>query len=88
MRLSCTFYDLQGKELGKKGDGEAVHSFEKISLCIILCVLKFISLCLAWQVMNEVALHRGRSPHLDTIDVFVDGQHLTECVVRKNISSP
>ena len=35
-----------------------------------------------WQVMNEVALHRGASPHLNTIDVFVDGQHLTEAVVR------
>lgn len=35
----------------------------------------------AWQVMNEVALHRGSSPHLNTIDVFVDGQHLTEAVV-------
>ncbi|KAI0783008.1 ATP-NAD kinase-like domain-containing protein [Abortiporus biennis] len=33
-----------------------------------------------WQVMNEVALHRGSSPHLNTIDVFVDGQHLTEAV--------
>ena len=32
--------------------------------------------------MNEVALHRGASPHLNTIDVFVDGQHLTEAVVR------
>ena len=31
--------------------------------------------------MNEVALHRGASPHLNTIDVFVDGQHLTESVV-------
>ena len=30
--------------------------------------------------MNEVALHRGRSPHLNTIDAFVDGQHLTESV--------
>lgn len=39
-----------------------------------------------WQVMNEVALHRGSSPHLNTIDVFVDGQHLTEAVVRD--SSP
>jgi NADH kinase len=36
-----------------------------------------------WQVMNELALHRGSSPHLNTIDVFVDGQHLTEAVVRK-----
>ena len=35
-----------------------------------------------WQVMNEIALHRGASPHLNTIDVFVDGQHLTEAVVR------
>ncbi len=35
-----------------------------------------------WQVMNEIALHRGSSPHLNTIDVFVDGQHLTEAVVR------
>jgi hypothetical protein len=35
-----------------------------------------------WQVMNEIALHRGRSPHLNTIDAFVDGQHLTEAVVR------
>ena len=31
--------------------------------------------------MNEVALHRGSSPHLNTIDAFVDGQHLTEAVV-------
>lgn len=33
--------------------------------------------------MNEIALHRGSSPHLNTIDIFVDGQHLTEAVVRK-----
>ncbi|KAG2015742.1 NADH kinase [Coprinopsis cinerea AmutBmut pab1-1] len=33
-----------------------------------------------WQVMNEIALHRGASPHLNTIDIFVDGQHLTEAV--------
>ena len=36
---------------------------------------------LDWQVMNEVALHRGSSPHLNTIDIFVDDQHLTEAVV-------
>lgn len=36
----------------------------------------------AWQVMNEIALHRGSSPHLNTIDIYVDGQHLTEAVVR------
>ncbi|KII95752.1 hypothetical protein PLICRDRAFT_693901 [Plicaturopsis crispa FD-325 SS-3] len=33
-----------------------------------------------WQVMNEIALHRGSSPHLNTVDIFVDGQHLTEAV--------
>ncbi|CEP11318.1 hypothetical protein [Parasitella parasitica] len=32
------------------------------------------------QVMNEVTLHRGRFPHLTTIDCFVDEQYLTECV--------
>lgn len=32
--------------------------------------------------MNEVTLHRGRSPHLTTVDSYVDGQHLTEAVVR------
>lgn len=31
--------------------------------------------------MNEVALHRGQSPHLTTIEAFVDSQHLTESVV-------
>ena len=41
----------------------------------------FRNLSPAWQVMNEVALHRGSSPHLNTIDIFVDGQHLTEAVV-------
>jgi len=37
--------------------------------------------------MNEVALHRGRSPHLNIIDAYVNGQHLTEAVVRPS-SSP
>ncbi|KAI9486059.1 MAG: ATP-NAD kinase-like domain-containing protein [Benjaminiella poitrasii] len=32
------------------------------------------------QVMNEVTLHRGRFPHLATVECFVDGHHLTECV--------
>lgn len=28
--------------------------------------------------MNEVTLHRGRSPHLNIVDAYVDGVHLTE----------
>ncbi|KAF8141269.1 ATP-NAD kinase-like domain-containing protein [Boletus edulis] len=52
MRLSCTFYDKDEKQMDND----------------------------EWQVMNEVALHRGSSPHLNTIDIFVDGQHLTEAV--------
>lgn len=31
--------------------------------------------------MNEVALHRGRYPHLSVVDAFVNDQHLTEAVV-------
>lgn len=38
--------------------------------------------------MNEVALHRGQSPHLVTIDAFVDGQHLTESVVCASETVP
>lgn len=34
-----------------------------------------------WQVMNEVALHRGRHTHLTVVDTYFDGQHLTEAVV-------
>ena len=33
------------------------------------------------HLMNEVALHRGASPHLTIIDAFVNGQHLTEAIV-------
>ncbi|OXG25877.1 NADH kinase [Cryptococcus neoformans Tu259-1] len=33
-----------------------------------------------WQVMNEVALHRGRNTHLTVVDTYFDGQHLTEAV--------
>lgn len=54
MRLSCTFYDKEHKDIGSADD--------------------------EWQVMNEIALHRGSSPHLNTIDIYVDGQHLTEAV--------
>ncbi|ORX34286.1 ATP-NAD kinase-like domain-containing protein [Kockovaella imperatae] len=33
-----------------------------------------------WQVMNEVAIHRGRHPHLNVVDAYFDGEHLTEAV--------
>ncbi|RIA80936.1 ATP-NAD kinase-like domain-containing protein [Glomus cerebriforme] len=32
------------------------------------------------QAMNEVNLHRGRYPHLNAIECFVDGQFLTDAV--------
>jgi hypothetical protein len=31
--------------------------------------------------MNEVNLHRGRYPHLNAIECFVDSQFLTDAVV-------
>lgn len=33
------------------------------------------------HLMNEVALHRGREPHMTTVDAFVDGRHLTRAIV-------
>ena len=70
MRLACTFYD---KELVKKKDQNGLVSAE--------CRTPTTDSGSDWQVMNEIALHRGSSPHLNTIDIFVDGQHLTEAVV-------
>lgn len=62
-----------------KLEGEKVSPCYSRSLNHMLTDGPFRSL--DWQVMNEVALHRGSSPHLNTIDIFVDGQHLTEAVV-------
>ncbi|KAJ7594642.1 ATP-NAD kinase-like domain-containing protein [Mycena floridula] len=65
MRLACTFYNADMAQKEIEGDGLILASDEPGP---------------AWQVMNEIALHRGSSPHLNTIDIFVDGQHLTEAV--------
>jgi NADH kinase len=32
------------------------------------------------HLMNEVALHRASSPHMTTMDAFVDGRHLTQSI--------
>lgn len=32
------------------------------------------------HIMNEVALHRGRSGHMTTMDSYVNGQHLTRAI--------
>lgn len=39
------------------------------------------------HLMNEVALHRGRSPHMTTIDAYVDGRHLTQAIVSAKMES-
>ena len=80
MRLSCTFQDKDGETIGKKSEGRSMYDN---SSPLIHCNEARLngSRPVDWQVMNEVALHRGSSPHLNTIDVFVDGQHLTEAVV-------
>lgn len=72
MRLACTFYNEDFGKKGHDGDG-SFHVHQPV-----LVIYHYSD----WQVMNEIALHRGSSPHLNTIDIFVDGQHLTEAVVR------
>jgi hypothetical protein len=71
MRLACTFYD---KESVKKKDQSGSDPLN-------VGPPNTTDDDSDWQVMNEIALHRGSSPHLNTIDIFVDGQHLTEAVV-------
>lgn len=39
------------------------------------------------HLMNEVALHRGREPHMTTIDAFVDGRHLTRAIVSATMAA-
>lgn len=39
------------------------------------------------HLMNEVTLHRGREPHMTTIDAFVDGRHLTRAIVSRQIQA-
>lgn len=38
--------------------------------------------CYEVHLMNEVTLHRGNEPHMTKIDAYVDGQHLTQAIVR------
>ncbi|KAG5456792.1 MAG: ATP-NAD kinase-like domain-containing protein [Olpidium bornovanus] len=35
--------------------------------------------------MNEIVIHRGQSPHLAVVDVFVNSQLLTEAMVRLDL---
>lgn len=35
----------------------------------------------SWQVMNELVLHRGKYSHLAVLDVYLNGEHLTEAIV-------
>jgi NADH kinase len=72
MRLSCTFHDSDGKQFGLSGETGEVVCY----LTVIYDLLGVLST--GWQAMNEVTLHRGRSPHLNIVDIFVDGVHLTE----------
>jgi NADH kinase len=74
MRIACRFHRQDGSE--KEGyEGSGMSGL----FCHRGCVTNFTTI--GWQVMNEVTLHRGRSPHLNIIDAYVDGQHLTEAVV-------
>lgn len=77
MRLSCSFQDSGGERIDTRCEGMGQRAIQRRTDGIINHARPS-----DWQVMNEVALHRGSSPHLNTIDVYVDGQHLTEAVVR------
>src|SRR5947207_3870323 len=39
------------------------------------------------HAMNEVILHRGRSPHLTMLDISIDGVYLTEAIVLPPLPS-
>jgi len=72
MRVACTFRDKNGK-ISELPDSQGLRPLTPLTVTD--------EQYLGWQVMNEVTLHRGRSPHLNIIDAYVNGQHLTEAVV-------
>jgi len=76
MRLSCIFRDSDGKQFGLAGESGQLSVFDLFCLFILFYFFT------GWQAMNEITLHRGRSPHLNIVDVYVDGVHLTEAYVR------
>ena len=77
MRLACIPLDADGKRL------KTFKPSASISPCsCLLCIALMAVPEAGWQVMNEVTLHRGRTPHLLVADAFFDGAHLTEAVVR------
>jgi NADH kinase len=78
MRLACQVFSSSGEVVDRcsgAGSGKSCASVH-VQRCST-------STTIGWQVMNEVALHRGRYPHLSVVDAFVNGQHLTEAVVRR-----
>ncbi len=82
MRLACTFYD---ENLVKKKNN--VDDGIGMFIPYLAQPKRYRHRDVDWQVMNEIALHRGSSPHLNTIDIYVDGQHLTEAVVSSSQQS-
>jgi NAD kinase len=72
VRLECSFNDTVQCLRNVKDSKGYLSPFQTVRAHIFLP---------DGHVMNEIALHRGGSAHLNTIDVFVDGQHLTEGVV-------
>ncbi|KAF8319343.1 ATP-NAD kinase [Clavulina sp. PMI_390] len=68
MRLMCTMKTAEGVEKPRKNSIGTKN------------IQKSLNQILGAEVMNEISLHRGRSPHLTSVDAYVDGQHLTAAV--------
>ncbi|KAN0062583.1 NADH kinase pos5 [Thecaphora frezii] len=59
------------KQTSHRADGEAFCQLEE---------MRDGGGCYDVHLMNEVALHRGREPHMTMIDAYVDGQYLTQAI--------
>jgi NADH kinase len=76
MRLFCSLHLPNGQRLVRDG----------IEICKFRLMVTNASISNSFttagdrQVMNELTLHRGRSPHLTSIECFVDGQYLTDAI--------
>lgn len=77
MRLFCSLHLPNGQRLVRDGNEICKSRLMITNASIIILTVEITG---DRQVMNELTLHRGRSPHLTSIECFVDGQYLTDAI--------
>jgi NADH kinase len=76
-RLKVGVYDAAGKRVSGEWEYERIGGVPPLPCAREIYAKRRTDA----HAMNEVIIHRGMSPHLAIVDVFVDNRFLTEAVV-------